>query len=107
MTTFLTKKNPFQDLGTEDIWIDVDLFDDKDPKEVTDTSRDIIKEIKDSDPFLDFSIPTDAIIDDLFEPSDDDESELITAKPAVSDEKIIVPYTNEIVPDIVLHNVKK
>ena len=103
----LDEKNPFQDLGTEDIWIDDDLFDDKDPKDVTDTSRDIIKEIKDSDPFLDFSIPTDAIIDDLFEPSDDDESELIIAKLAVSDEKIIVPYTNEIVPDIGLPQRKK
>ena len=103
----LDEKNPFQDLGTEDIWIDDDLFDDKDPKDVTNTSRDIIKEIKDSDPFLDFSIPTDAIIDNLFEPSDDDESELIIAKPAVSDEKIIVPYTNEIVPDIGPPQLKK
>lgn len=86
----IDEKNPCPNLGTEDIWIDDDLFDNKDPQDIIDTSRDIIKGIKDNDPFLDFSIPNDAIIDDLFELSDDDEPELIIAEAAVSDEQIIM-----------------
>ena len=59
------EKIPFQNLVTEDIWIEEDIFDNNDKDDVTDTSKDIIKDIKHTDPFLDFNIPTDAIIDDL------------------------------------------
>ena len=74
------------------------------------TSKDIFKDIKKNDPFLDFNIPTEAIIDDLFERSDsdddvtiedlfgpsDNEPELIVAEPVISDDEIIVLDTNKI-----------
>ena len=63
------RKNYFQNLRTEDILIEDDLFNSKDPADIIDTSKDIIADIKDSDPFLDFSVPTSAIIDDLFDPA--------------------------------------
>ena len=63
------RKNYFQNLRTEDIHIEDDLFNSKDPADIIDTSKDIIADIKDSDPFLDFSVPTSAIIDDLFDPA--------------------------------------
>ena len=90
------KKIPFQNLVTEDIWIEEDIFDNNDKGDIIDTSKDIIKDIKNIDPFLDFSIPTDAIIDYLFEPSDDDEPDFIIAEPAVSNEEIIIPDTTHI-----------
>ena len=63
------RKNYFQNLRTEDIHIEDDLFNSKDPADIIDTSKDIIADIKDSDPFLDFSVPTSAITDDLFDPA--------------------------------------
>ena len=54
-----------------------------------------ISDIKYSDPFLDFSIPTSEIIDNLLDPTDD-EPELIIAEPSMSDDDINVQDTNEI-----------
>ena len=59
---------------------------------------------------MDFNIPTEAIIDDLFERSDsdddvtvedlfdssDNEPEFIVAEPAISDDEIIVLDTNKV-----------
>ena len=59
---------------------------------------------------MDFNIPTEAIIDDLFEPLDNDddvtiedlfdpsdnEPEFIVAEPAISDDEIIVLDTNKV-----------
>ena len=58
----IDKSNPFQDLGTEDIWIEDNIFDNKDDQDIVDVSKDILKGIKENDPYLDFKIPTDAII---------------------------------------------
>ena len=63
------RKNYFQNLRTEDIHIEDDLFNSKDPADIIDTSKDIIVDIKASDPFLNFSVPTSAIIDNLFDPA--------------------------------------
>lgn len=92
------RQNPFQNLGTEDIMIEDDLFDSKDPGDIIDTSKDIISEIKENDPFLDFSIPTSEIIVGLFDPSDDSdkEQELIIAETVFFDDDISIPGTNQI-----------
>ena len=107
----INKSNPFQNLNTEDIWIEDDIFDYKDHPDIIDTSKDILKAIRENDPFLDLNIPTDAIIDDLFEPSDDkdndvttedlfdpsdEEPEFIIAEPGVPEDEIIIPDTNSV-----------
>ena len=61
----------------------------------------MLKGIKENDPYLDLYIPTEAIIEDLFEPSDnepsdDEEPELILAEPAVPQPEIIIPDTNKV-----------
>ena len=105
----IDESNSFQNLNTEDIWIEDDIFDYKDHPVIADTSKDILKAIRENDPFLDFNIPTDTIIDDLFEPSDnedndvaiedlfdpsDEEREFIIAEPAVPEDGIIIPDKN-------------
>ena len=50
---------------------------------MTDTSKDIIADIKDSCLFLDFSIPTSAIIDDLFDPADESGDIIDTSKDTI------------------------
>ena len=70
----IDESNSFQNLNTEDIWIEDDIFDYKDHPVIADTSKDILKAIRENDPFLDFNIPTDTIIDDLFEPSDNEDN---------------------------------
>ena len=42
----IDKSNPFQNLGTEDIWIEDSIFDGKDHADIVDTSKDILKDIK-------------------------------------------------------------
>ena len=73
----IDERNPFQDIGTEDIWIEDDIFDNKDDQDIVDVSKDTLKGIKENDPYL----PTDAIIDGLFEPSDDECDNIITGEP--------------------------
>ena len=63
----IAEDNPFQYLGTEDIWIDDDIFDNQD---IVNVSKDILKGIKENDPYLDFNISTKTVIGDLFELSD-------------------------------------
>ena len=38
--------NPFQNLETEDIWVEDDIFDKYDSKETIEISKDILKDIK-------------------------------------------------------------
>ena len=103
----IDESNPFQNLVTEDIWIEDDIFDDKDNPDTVDTSKDILKSIKENDPFLDFNVSNEAIIDDLFESSDDDEDittddnkpEFMKAKPAISEDEISLPDTNVVSTD--------
>ena len=72
----IDESNPFQNLGTEAIWLEEDIFDNDDQKSVVDISKDILKGFKENDSFLDFSILTEAIIDDLFNESDTSDNEV-------------------------------
>ena len=57
------------------MWIEDDIFDNNDDQSITDVSKDILQGIKENDAYVDFNIPISAIIDDLFEPSDDDSND--------------------------------
>ena len=52
----IDENNPFQNLGTEDIWIEDNLFDKNDSKETTEISKDILKNISKNDPLFDFTV---------------------------------------------------
>ena len=71
----IDESNLFQDMSTEDIWIEDDIFDNNDDQSIVDVSKDIPEGIKEKDPYLDFHILTSAIIDNLFEPSVDNSSD--------------------------------
>ena len=109
----IAEDNPFQNLGTEDIWIDDDIFDNHNNQDIVNVSKDILKGIKENDPYLDFNISTETIIDNLFElsddvtiedsedwdsfePSDNEGPEFIVAEPAIPQLDIIIPDTNTI-----------
>ena len=111
IVNIIDENNLFKNIGTEDIWIEDDLFKAGDNPDIFDFCKDILKNIKENDPYLDFNIPTSAIIDDLFEPSDDEnndvttedvfepsgeEPEFIIADPAVPEKEIITPDTNSV-----------
>ena len=64
----IDESNPFQDISTEDIWIEDNIFDNNDGQSIIDVSKDILQGIKENDSYLDSNIPTRTIIDDLFEP---------------------------------------
>ena len=66
----IDKSNPFQNLGTEDIWIEDDIFDKNDTKETIEISKDILKDINKNDPFLDFNLLTEEIISGIFDDVD-------------------------------------
>ena len=85
------KKNPFQNLGAEDIWIEDDLFDKNDSKETTEISKDILKDISKNDPFLDFTVPTELVITDIFDDATDEE--------LTDDEVIVEDVTDDDVTD--------
>ena len=70
----IDESNPFQNLGTEDISLEDDIFDEGGEKSVVDISKDILKGIKENDLFLDFNIPTELIMDDLFNESDNSDN---------------------------------
>ena len=70
----IDESNPFQNLGTEDISLEDDIFDEGDEKSVVHISKDILKGIKENDLFLDFNIPTELIIDDLFNEIDNSDN---------------------------------
>ena len=62
----IAEDNPFQNLGTEDIWIDDDIFDNQYNQDIVNVSEDMLKGTEEHDPYLDFNVPTETIIDDLF-----------------------------------------
>ena len=62
----IAEDNPFQNLGNEDIWIDDDIFDNQYNQDIVNVSEDMLKGIEEHDPYLDFNVPTETIIDDLF-----------------------------------------
>ena len=57
----IDESNPFQNLGTEDIWIEDDIFDQMMKKMLKFQAilKNILKNIKENEPFLDFTIPTE------------------------------------------------
>ena len=63
----------------DDMWWDDDLFHKNDNKETVEISKDILKGISQKDPFIDFKIPTEQVVSDIF----DDDGEL-------SDNEVIV-----------------
>ena len=73
----IDKSNPFQNLRTEDIWIEDDIFDKNDSKKTIEISKDILKDINKNDPFLDFNVITEEIISELFDDVDFTEDEVI------------------------------
>ena len=87
----IDEKNPFQNLGTEDIWIEDDLFDKNDSKETIEISKDILKDISKNDPFLDFTVPTELVISDIFDDTTDEE--------LTDDEVIVEDVTDDDVTD--------
>ena len=66
----IDESNLFQNLGTEDIWIEDDIFDKNDSKETIEISKDILKDINKNDPFLDFNVLTEEIISGIFDDVD-------------------------------------
>ena len=66
----IDESNLFQNLGTEDIWIEDDIFDKNDTKETIEISKDILKDINKNDPFLDFNVLTEEIISGIFDDVD-------------------------------------
>ena len=87
----IDEKNPFQNLGTEDIWIEDDLFDKNDGKETIEISKDILKDISKNDPFLDFTVPTELVMSDIFDDTTDEE--------LTDDEVIVEDVTDDDVTD--------
>ena len=72
----IDKSNLFQNLRTEDIWIEDDIFDKNDSKKTIEISKDILKDINKNDPFLDFNVITEEIISELFDDVDFTENEV-------------------------------
>ena len=66
----IDESNLFQNLGTQDIWIEDDIFDKNDTKETIEISKDILKDINKNDPFLDFNVLTEEIISGIFDDVD-------------------------------------
>ena len=87
----IDEKNPFQNLGTEDIWIEDDLFDKNDGKETIEISKDILKDISKNGPFLDFTVPTELVISNIFDDTTDEE--------LTDDELIVEDVTDDDVTD--------
>ena len=72
----IDKSNPFQNLRTEDIWIEDDIFDKNDSKKTIEISKNILKDINKNDPFLDFNVITEEIISEIFDDVDFTEDEV-------------------------------
>ena len=81
----IDESNPFQNLGTEDIGIEDDIFDKNDSKETIEISKDILKDINKNDPFLDFNLLTEEIISKLFDDANFTDDE-VTIKGETDDE---------------------
>ena len=98
------EKNLFRNIEAEDIWIEDDLFDNKDTETIIDASKEIIDETKKNiGPFIDFTITDSRVIDDNSDQSyDTDQSEITVDNDepietiTTMDDNIIIPSTNEI-----------
>ena len=110
----IDESKPFQNLGTEDIWIEDDILDKNDSKETIEISKNILKDINKNAPFLYFNVPTEQTISDVFDGADltDDEVTIedVTDNEAVSDDDLSTDkYTEKIsvVPAVVQWDPKK
>ena len=90
VTDIIDKDNPYQHLSTEDIWIEDDMFCQNYKGDIINISRDILKNIEENDPFLDYNIPTDVVIEELFGDvdltSDGETTEEVTIEDVTDDE---------------------
>ena len=69
----IDEKNPFQNLGTEDIWIEEDLFDKNDSKETIELSKRHFKRHYQKQPIFDFTALTEQVITDIVDGATDEE----------------------------------
>ena len=94
MTDIIDKDNPSQNLSTEDILIEDDMFDQNDKGDIVNISKDILKNIKENDPFLDYNIQTDVVIEELFDnvdlTSDDEITDEVTIEDVTDDKSFVV-----------------
>ena len=78
------------------------MFDQKDEKDISDFSREIFKNINENDPFLDFKVPTETIIDDIFnddDMTDDENDNKVTIEDVTDDENETLPSDVESITD--------
>ena len=69
----IDKKNPFQNLGTDDIWIEEDLFDKNDSKETIEISKRHFNRHYQKQPIFDFTALTEQVITGIFDGVTDEE----------------------------------
>ena len=94
MTDIIDKDNPSQNLSIEDILIEDDMFDQNDKGDIVNISKDILKNIKENDPFLDYNIQTYVVIEELFDnvdlTSDDETTDEVTIEDVTDDKSFVV-----------------
>ena len=94
MTDIIDKDNPSQNLSTEDILIEDDMFDQNDKGDIVNISKDILKNIKENDPFLDYNIQTYVVIEELFDnvdlTRDDETTDEVTIEDVTDDKSFVV-----------------
>ena len=103
MTDIIDKDNPSQNLITEDILIEDDMFDQNDKGDIVNISKDILKNIKENDPFLDCNIQTDVVIEELFDnvdlTSDNETTDEVTIEDVTDDKSFVVNNDDFKVPE--------
>lgn len=81
----IDENNPHSNIETADFWLEDDIFDKKDEKNITNFSNELLKIINENNPFLDFNITTEKIIEDIF---GDDARNNVTMEDVTDDENI-------------------
>lgn len=81
----IDENNPHSNIETADFWLEDDIFDKKDEKNITNFSNELLKIINENNPFLDFNITTEKIIEDIF---GDDARNNVTIEDVTDDENI-------------------
>ena len=103
MTDIIDKDNPSQNLSTEDILIEDDMFDQNDKGDIVNISKDLLKNIKENDPFLDCNIQTDVVIEELFDnvdlTSDNETTDEVTIEDVTDDKSFVVNNDDFKVPE--------
>ena len=94
MTDIIDKDNPSQNLSTEDTLIEDDMFDQNNKGDIVNISKDILKNIKENDPFLDYNIKTYVVIEEVFDnvdlTSDDETTDEVTIEDVTDDKSFVV-----------------